>query len=110
VSTASGLTVNGGVDESGGGEYFDGFVTEFGGDGFQASSVMAFQEGDERGRVTGVPVLSESRHRRAVITCHMSVACELSADGATECGVVRLEVGVVSSPHELPLVSELDIG
>jgi hypothetical protein len=35
-----------GVDESGGDEGFDGFVTEVGGDGFPSSSVVALQEGE----------------------------------------------------------------
>jgi hypothetical protein len=36
------------VDENGGGEQFDGFVTKIGDDGSPKSTVVAFQEGEEK--------------------------------------------------------------
>jgi hypothetical protein len=50
------------VDESRGGEGFDGFVSKVGGDGFPTSAVVAFQEGEGELYGNVVPVLSESRH------------------------------------------------
>jgi hypothetical protein len=41
-----GVAVKRGVDESGGGECFDGFATEVGGEGLPMSSVVAFQAGE----------------------------------------------------------------
>jgi hypothetical protein len=71
------VAVKGAVEESGGGEGFDGFVTKVGGDGFLSSAVVAFLDREEKLHGTLVSVLFESGHRGAV-TCHVSVAGELS--------------------------------
>jgi hypothetical protein len=70
------VAVKGGAGESGRGEKFDGFVTEVGCDGFLASAVVAFREGEEKLEGAIVPALSHAR-RRGAITWHMAFADEL---------------------------------
>jgi hypothetical protein len=40
----------------------------------------------------------------------VAIASELATHGASQSGVVCEEAGVVDSPHEFLLVSELDVG
>jgi hypothetical protein len=47
VERARRVAVKGVVDDSGGGEGFDGFVTKVGGGGLPSSAIAAFREGEE---------------------------------------------------------------
>jgi hypothetical protein len=75
------------VDDNGGVEIFDGFVTEVCGGGLPSASVVAFQEGEEELKRVVVSVMSKAWHRGAV-TSHMAVVGELTTHGATDGGIV----------------------
>jgi hypothetical protein len=58
---------------------------------------------------TVVPLLSEARHRGAVVR-HMTVVGELSTHGTVGGRVVREEADVVDSSHVFFFVCELSVG
>jgi hypothetical protein len=81
VCGVRGVAVKGGVDEGGGYELFDGFVTKVSRDGLPSASVVTFHEGEEKFKRAVVAVMSKTGHRGAT-TGHVAVPCKLTAHRA----------------------------